>query len=519
MTLRTKLFLSFLSLSMLIIIVGLIYFTQLKSLIEPLSPRSIPLGLEKIENQADANDLINHLFYRQLVAQDNLQNYVFTGNSDSLQVYYMASEMLYQLIKKNQSKKLSLWKEITPQYEILNKYNNQILEYMKNNQNIAAKSLMNSLDYKKSSDKLKKILSYYFNLTSASQHENAIVSVRIAAKNSTNILKESLNSTLVIFFDAVVISLILAIFGTRTIFQPVKILRNDIEKMTTKDLNIPLNNNLLTLKGEIGDLARSFAVLISKLRATTVLRDELINEIGLRKKSEELLRLTALRLKESNYELDQFAYAASHDLRAPLRAIESLSQWIKEDCYETLPDESRKHFDLLIGRVRRLDNLISGMLEYARAGTPTENLEKVNVRTLILECIENLSPPPHFQISVADKLPILITNKVALTRIFLNLISNAIKYNDKSKGIINITCDSLDEYYQFSIKDNGPGIEPIYHQKIFELFQTLQSRDAIEGAGIGLATVKKILDKIGGKIWLVSKKGYGTTFYFTWPKN
>lgn len=514
----TKLLLSFLSLSMLIIIVGLIYFNELKNLIEPLSPQSIPQDVENLERSFENSELINRILYRQLLTKYYLENYVYTNNTDALQSYYLYSELLAQLTQYTQSFKLPLWIKLDKQIEINDNYQQQILKYMQLKNISAAKKLLLDSQYIESQNIIANTLKDLYLQSGIYANEQTVISAKLAAKNVTKILNDSLETTLVIFIDAVVISIILSILSARAISRPINLLRNDIEQMTTKNLDIPLSQDLLKIRSEVGDLARSFAILLNKLRATTVFRDELLVEIERRIASEEKLRMTALNLEESNRDLDQFAYAASHDLRAPLRAIESLCEWIKDDCYNILPDASKKHFDLVIKRVKRLDALITGILEYARAGNILINFEKINVNKLVAEIIENLSPPSSFKITIDNVLPTFTTNKIALTQVFLNLISNAIKYNDKSYGRVHIGCETLEGFYQFSIADNGPGIDPLFFQKIFEIFQTLQPRDTIESAGIGLATVKKIIDRVGGKIWLTANKGQGTTFYFTWPR-
>src|SRR3990167_9027788 len=189
--------------------------------------------------------------------------------------------------------------------------------------------------------------------------------------------------------------------------------------------------------------------IINRLRTTTVLRDELLNEVKHRKKIEKELRHTATHLRESNYALDQFAYIASHDLRAPLRAIENLTDWIQEDSYEQLSEKSRNHFDLLKQRVQRLDKLISGILEYSRAGIVSKEEQIVDIKKILDEVIDNLSPSPNISIIIDSTLPVISCNKTAIMQVFLNLLSNAIKYMDKSQGLIHIGYKQVPRYYQF----------------------------------------------------------------------
>ena len=232
------------------------------------------------------------------------------------------------------------------------------------------------------------------------------------------------------------------------------------------------------------------------------------------KKAEALTQLTEA-LERSNRELDQFAYIASHDLKAPLRAIANLSEWIEEDVADQLSDESRQHMNLLRGRVHRMEALIDGILQYSRAGRVQTPIEAVNVSSLLDEVIELLDPPAEVSIIVQSDMPTLKTQRVPLQQIFMNLINNAIKYSQRPDVRIDVGFQ-MGKSYEFSVTDNGQGIAPEYHQKIWGIFQRLESRDKVEGTGIGLSVVKKIVESRGGRVWVESEPGAGATFRFTW---
>ena len=246
--------------------------------------------------------------------------------------------------------------------------------------------------------------------------------------------------------------------------------------------------------------------------------------LQLQQKVEELaqtnlaLRKTTAELHKRNEELDQFAYFASHDLKAPLRAIANLSQWLEDDLCGNLPPENQHQLELLRGRVDRMENLINGLLEYSRIGRVKTGLKQVNINILLKEIIDTLAPPPEFTIKIGSKMPTLTTKRLLLQQVFANLISNAIKHHPRNDGCINISVNEIEKFYEFTVSDDGAGISPEFHQKIFAIFQTLEARDTKESTGVGLAIVKKIIDSVGGSIKVESELGDGAKFIFTWPK-
>ena len=232
----------------------------------------------------------------------------------------------------------------------------------------------------------------------------------------------------------------------------------------------------------------------------------------------EQLAETVRDLRRSNKELQDFAYVTAHDLRAPLRGIGTLADWIASDYADKFDDQGRQQLRLLKGRVTRLGELINGILHYSEIGRVANRPEVVDLGKLVPETISLLDPPPHIQVVVNGELPFVVCEKVRLGQVFRNLIDNAIKYMDKPQGRIAIGGADQGNVWKFSVTDNGPGIEEKYFEKIFQMFQTLAPRDQCESTGIGLPIVKKIVELFGGRIWVESKPGQGSTFFFTLPK-
>lgn len=223
-------------------------------------------------------------------------------------------------------------------------------------------------------------------------------------------------------------------------------------------------------------------------------------------------------LKRKNEELDQFAHIVSHDLKAPLRGIDNVVTWIEEDHGHELSPKVKEYFGLIRGRLVRSENLIQGILSYARVGREQPSKEMVDLGQLVTDIQENMPLRPGIALVVPSKLPVIYTEKIPLQQVLANLVGNALKYHDKPNGKIVVNFSDLKSHYEFEVKDDGPGIAKHYFDKIFVIFQTLQERDTVESTGVGLAIVKKILDDRKQTITLSSNPGEGASFKFTWPK-
>jgi len=237
----------------------------------------------------------------------------------------------------------------------------------------------------------------------------------------------------------------------------------------------------------------------------------LSEDVTAQKQAEESLRR---RVEE----LDQFAYVTSHDLKAPLRGIANLSRWIEEDLEGMVPPEVAGQFDLLRGRVNRMEAMIEAILQYSRIDRTEAPSQTVNVKALLTEVID-LLPPTRIGVSMDDQMPTLHTPRLRLYQVFQNLLSNAIKHHDKPSGQIHIGAKTDGDWVEFSVRDDGPGIAPKFQERIWVIFQTLEARDKVENTGVGLALVKKIVEGQGGTVSVESEEGQGATFKFTWPNS
>ena len=222
-------------------------------------------------------------------------------------------------------------------------------------------------------------------------------------------------------------------------------------------------------------------------------------------------------LIEINQQLDQFAYIVSHDLKAPLRAIANLSTWIEEDLGEELPGDAAENMILLRQRVDFMRSMIDGVLAYSRAGRQTSSVEQVDLDAALRQVLAMLDAPA-FTITVANPLPTIRGERFKLEQLFSNLIGNSVKYHHRADGHIQVDCIDQSAHWEFAVADDGPGIDPAYHDKIFDLFHTVEANKQADSTGVGLAIARKIVEERGGRIWLESTPGAGATFRFTWPK-
>jgi PAS domain S-box-containing protein len=276
-----------------------------------------------------------------------------------------------------------------------------------------------------------------------------------------------------------------------------------------------IETQIITKTGQTRDVAINASIIEVGGKK---LMQGIFRDITENKKAEAVRNQLLEQLASANQELKDFAYIVSHDLKAPLRGIKTLVDWITADCGDKLDDDSKQQMKLLTNRVNRMHNLIDGILQYSRVGRTDGEMVQVNLNELIPEVIDMIAPPENITITIENELPTIMFEPTRITQVFQNLLSNAVKYMDKPKGLIKVGCVEENRFWKFYVTDNGPGIEEKHFERIFQMFQTLAPRDEFESTGVGLTVTKKIVELYHGKIWVESKVGEGSTFFFKLPK-
>jgi signal transduction histidine kinase len=282
---------------------------------------------------------------------------------------------------------------------------------------------------------------------------------------------------------------------------------------------------------EIGRVAKAFNDMLDELRAIGLARDgpvldlarsnrQLQAEITERTDAQARLFRSVAELRRSNEELDNFAYSASHDLKAPLRGIRNLTEWIVDDVKDKASPDTIENLALLHTRVERLDMLLNSLLQYSRVGRGGGAAENIDIAMLVGEIVLYSPPPPGFTVSFRGDAPTIRTNKAPLEQVLRNLITNGLKHNDAKTGAVVVSARDLGDTIEIRVEDDGPGIPTAFHARVFQMFQTLKSRDEVEGSGMGLAIVKKSVEGQGGTIAVESAPPLrGTAFVFTWKND
>jgi signal transduction histidine kinase len=346
-----------------------------------------------------------------------------------------------------------------------------------------------------------------------------IVGMDIAAADVIAKERRFLRVALGVFGVTIPVALALGWFLGRTLTGPIVKLTVASNRIAGGDLSyrVPLYSG-----DEIGTLALAFNTMTQSLHDEIVAREQ---EIAERKRAEKQLaevnqelEVAVDKLSVANRDLSDLTYIAAHDLKSPVRAIGSLASMIVMDYSDKLDEEGKRMLEMLLGRSERMDKLLNAAIEYSQLGRVNYKEEHADLNRIVQMAIEEIAPPKNIEITIENKLPVVTCVSQYMMLMFKNLIGNAVRFMDKPKGEIKIACIEKDGFWRFSVADNGPGIEGKYFSRIFKLFQTLNRRDEVETAGVGLALVKKIVEMHNGALWLESEPGKGSTFFFALPK-
>ncbi len=268
------------------------------------------------------------------------------------------------------------------------------------------------------------------------------------------------------------------------------------------------------------EIARRMAVAVDSAQIFRAVQETAAQLQQLNETLEEQVTRRTAELARSQHEFDELAFVAAEDLRTPLRGIKQLASWIDEDAGEQLASASFEHLQKLRGRTQRMEQFLEDLITYARIGRREGNTEPVAVARLVDEVVRSLNPPDGFAVLCEGELPTLVTVRAHLALVFRNLIENAIKHHDHPEsGVVRISATEHADFVAFTVADNGPGIAAHNHPRVFQIFQTLRSRDEVEASGMGLPMVKKTIEYYNGAITLDSSPGEGCTLRFTWPKS
>ncbi|WP_299260248.1 PAS domain-containing sensor histidine kinase [uncultured Aquimarina sp.] len=288
-----------------------------------------------------------------------------------------------------------------------------------------------------------------------------------------------------------------------------KLNKGEIEHFTVNKRYLKKDGSIFWAKTSVAGVHNSQG----EMKYQVALVEDITEQLNLEKQREELLDT----LEKSNQELNDYAHIVSHDLKSPLRSINALVHWIKEDYKEELKGSGLDNIALIEKTLEKMEGLISGILNYSGAGNKDNlNNQSIDLNTIIQDIKNTIFVPKHVNIFIKNKLPNIQGDRTRIQQLFQNIISNAVNYIDKEEGIVEVAHVEKDSFYIFSIKDNGIGIKKEYHEKIFKIFQSLGKSE--NSTGIGLSIVKKIIDLYEGDVWLESEPGVGTTFYFSLKK-
>lgn len=286
---------------------------------------------------------------------------------------------------------------------------------------------------------------------------------------------------------------------------------SEIKAIEAQEVQQQLLDELQTIKKNLEDM------VVQRTRELQELNKDLKQEIEHKEAAQRAQQQSVESLERINQELESFAYVTSHDLKAPLRGIATIADWLQSDYEDKLDDDGKNNLRLLKQRVERMNDLIDGILKYSKVGSSDEELEEIELKPLVQECVDLLLVPENMKISIDGDFPVIEGNRTLMVQVMQNLLSNAYKYANNESGIIRIEGKLNGQECVISVTDNGKGIPEAYHEKVFEMFQSLEDKNNAQSTGVGLAIVKKVVTGWGGRIWVTSPADGGAAFHFTIP--
>ena len=349
----------------------------------------------------------------------------------------------------------------------------------------------------------------------------ATIAFKLSAWNEQKIAQTQQKANLIILFSIIgiaVFSSYISFLSIRSITRPINELIKGTEIIGKGNLKHKID---IKSKDEIGELATAFNKMTASLEVVTTSRDELNQEIAERKKAEEELEKHTLKLEAANKELEAFSYTVSHDLRSPLRAIDGFSKILAEEYASTLDQEGQRLLKVISANVGKMGKLIDDILSLSRLGRKTMTFQTIDLNKLVKKIqeeimVEGSDRTIHWQIK---KLPSIRADLTLIQQVFTNLMTNAVKFTQTRKTAeIEIESKTDDGQLILYVKDNGVGFNMQYVDKIFEVFQRLHRDDEFEGTGVGLAIVRRIVQRHEGRIWAEAEVDKGATIFFTLPQ-
>lgn len=338
------------------------------------------------------------------------------------------------------------------------------------------------------------------------------------------------NWSIIVTLILVALAVAVVTIAARYLVRPLQEISLAAKRVSGGDLNSRVPHPGLGCR-ELHEVAQSFNRMLDDLNSVLVSREKLEAEVEQRNAAEKKLLANAQELQRANEQLDkersalvaanisleQFVNVASHDLRSPIRGMGSLAGFVLEDVGESLSPNSVRHLEQIQKRVDAMNRMLDGLLQYARTTADDGLSEPVDVREMLEEIVDTLAMPNEMHIKLPTDLPIISTRATPLSLVLRNLIDNAIKHHGRDDGVIEITYESIGSRVRFTVCDDGPGIDPIHHERIFSLFQRLRTENVKQGSGLGLALVQRTILAHGGTLELDSAVGRGAAFSFTWP--